>query len=136
MLIAVLFIGIGPSAEAQLGSPSTPVDAVAINGTVTTSAVASVSLDNASTIALQARTASSGANVSNTVITINESVDGTYYSGTKFTWTITNTGTTAVNAMTNLTAGAMKYWRFNIENGAVDGVTNTVTIKVDKKPGL
>jgi hypothetical protein len=134
IVVCALFVvcGLTP-AHAQLGNPSTVINAAAINGTASTTATASVA--NASTIGLQLRTVSGAANTSNTTVTVSESIDGTYYVD-KYTWTVANTGTTAVNATTNLTAGGMSLWKFTAANGAVDGVTNTVTIKLNKKSGL
>jgi len=78
-------------------------------------------------------TVSGAANTSNTVITIDESVDGSNWVSTGKSITIANTGTTTAYCVSNWTDIASVNWRFNIQNGALAGVTNSVTITPYRK---
>lgn len=134
-VIALLaFLLLPLPATAGLGNPS--ATSVAVNGTVTTNDVAQVSLEDSSSLSVHLVTTSSAANTSNTVISIDQSTDGTNWKSTGKTMTIANTGTTAANCVSNWTGLADRQWRFNVENGALSGVTNTVVITPFKKPGI
>ena len=133
--IALLaFLLLPMPASAGLGNPSSTT--VAVNGTVTTNGVAVLSLEDTTVVSVHLVSSSSAANTSNTVISIDESTDGSNWKSTGKTMTIANTGTTAVNCVSNWTDVASRQWRFNIQNGALDGVTNTVVITPFKKQGL
>ncbi len=134
-LVAIfMFLVLPLPATAGLGNPSSTT--VVVNGTVTTNDVAQVSLEDSSSVSVHVVTTSSAANTSNTVISIDQSTDGTNWKSTGKTITIANTGTTAANVVSNWTGLADRQWRFNVENGALSGVTNTVVITPFKKPGI
>ena len=131
LFVLALFVFALP-VSAQLGNPATPVNAVSVAGTVTTNAVGAIELGNAKYIAVQLVTVSGAANTSNTVVTIDRSVDGSNWVSSYSTITLANTGTTTANCVSNYTAQGDAKWRFNVQNGALAAVTNTISIKVNK----
>jgi hypothetical protein len=132
-VFAIAFLVVPMPAQAQLGNPATTT--AAINGTVTSNGVATASLAQSTVASVQLTSVSSAANTSNTVVSIDQRVGAGSWVSTGKTMTIANTGTTAVNCVSNWTGLADAEWRLNVQNGALDGVTNTVTLRIAIKPG-
>ena len=120
----------------RIGNSSTPVNALVVMGGVTTAAVAQVDLTGSSAVAVQLTSVSGVANTSNTIVTVDRSLDGSNWVTGYSTLTLANTGTTTANCISNYTVGADAYWRLNVQNAGLAAVSNTITIKVNRKPGL
>ena len=131
-LLAFLLVPVPAEAQSGLGNPGSLT--ATINGAVTTNNVGTISLANASKVSLQLTTASDAANTSNTVVSIDNRVGSGAWKSTGKTMTIANTGTTSATCVSNWVDLADAEWRVNVENGAVAGVTNTVTIRYHLKP--
>jgi len=133
VLVVLGALAVDPSSVSaqRIGNPSATT--AAVTGTVTTNGAAVISLATAPRISVQVDTVSGVANTSNTVVTIDESVDGSNWVSTGKSITIANTGTTAAHCVSNWTDIASLNWRFNIQNGALAAVTNTVTITLYRK---
>ena len=123
-----------PTAHAQLGNPGSLT--ATVNGTVTTNGIGTISLKSSSMVSLQLTTVSDAANTSNTVVSIDNRVGSGAWVSTGKTMTIANTGTTSATCVSNWTGLADAEWRINVQNGAVAGVTNTVSVRYEIKPGL
>ena len=137
LLLTAVFCLLSPASQAQrIGNPATTVNALVVTGGVTTSAVAQVDLTGSSAVAVQLISVSGVANTSNTIVTIDRSIDGSNWVTGYSTLTLANTGTTTANCISNYTVGADGYWRLNVQNAGLAAVTNTITVRINKKPGL
>jgi len=134
--LCVLCVSVVPVRAERIGNPSAPVNALVVVGGVTTAAVGQVDLTGVNNVAVQLISVSGVANVSNTVVTIDRSLDGVNWVTGYSTLTLANTGTTTANCISNYTVGADAAWRLNVQNAALAGVTNTITVRVNRKPGL
>ena len=113
--------------------PQTPVSARLVVGGTAVAQVGTCYVGNAKEASVHLISVSGIANTSNTVVTIDRSLDGVTWETGARSLTIANTGTTTVNVISNFAKFAENYWRFNLSNTATNGgvlTTNTVTIKV------
>jgi competence protein ComGC len=134
LLGALMLPMLATTAHAQLGNPGSLT--ATVNGTVTTNGIGTISLKSSSMVSLQLTTVSDAANTSNTVVSIDNRVGSGAWVSTGKTMTIANTGTTSATCVSNWTGLADAEWRINVQNGAVAGVTNTVSVRYEIKPGL
>ena len=133
-LLAVLAAAlVACTAHAQLGNPGSFT--AAINGTVTSNGVGTVSLASSTVASIQLTSVNTTANTSNTVLSIDGRVGSGAWVSTGRTMTLANTGTTSASCVSNFTAVADAEWRLNVQNAGLDTVTNAVTIRYQIKPG-
>ena len=140
MVAATLSVVVSVHAQATIGGPLTgnalyaPVTALVVPGAVTTSAVAIANIQGAKYVGVQVVSKSGAANLSNTVVTIDRSIDGSNWVTGYTTITLANTGTTSANCISNYNPASDALWRFNVQNGSLAVVTNTVTITINRVP--
>jgi hypothetical protein len=119
-------------AQSGLGNPGTI--SATVNGTATSTGAGTIPLSQSKSVSVQLTTVSSAANTSNTVVSFDQRVGSGAWVSTGKTMTIANTGTTSASCVSNWVDLADAEWRVNVQNGAVSGVTNTVTIGYHLKP--
>ena len=121
------------TAHAQLGNPGSFT--VAVNGTATSNNVGVISLAQSTTLSIQLASVNTTANISNTIVSIDNRVGAGAWKTTGKTMTIANLGTISATCVSNWTSLADAEWRLNVENAGLDTVTNSVTIRYAIKPG-
>ena len=130
-----------PGAQAQrIGNPATPVNLVSLNvsNSFATNYVATVDVSDVNLVSAQLIVSNTAASTSNTVVTIDRSVDGVNWVTGWKTITIANAGTTTTSCISNFTALADRYWRLSLSSDVLSNTacTNFVSVKINKKPGL
>ena len=129
--VAVLVIGM---ADAQAQQYGTQVKGIAVAASGTSNTVDTIILTKYQDVAIHVKTVLAGSGTDNTVISYSKSVDGTTYETTPSTiLTIANTGTVAVNTVTNISMGACGYLKIasivNGDTGDVLTCTNMFAVK-------
>lgn len=140
VILAVIALIAVPGAQAQIGAPATPVNSsLNVSNGWGVSSAATISLEGSSQIAVQLVASNNAANASNTVATIDRSVDGINWVTGYSTITLANGGTLTTTCISNYTVGADGFWRLSVTNQAVQSsatLSNTCVIRVNKKSGL
>ena len=113
---------------------STQVKAGTVAASGTSNNVDVVTLTKYEDLTIYIKTQLAGSGTDNTVVSYSKSVDGVTYETTpSVVLTIANTGTTAVNTVTNINVGAAGYLRLtsivNGDTGDVLTYTNTFALK-------
>ena len=111
-----------------------PITGLQVNGAVTTSAVTTVQVQGAKYVGFQLTSSNKTANVSNTVVTIDRSIDGVNWVNGTISVQLANTGTVQANCISNFNPQTDGVWRLNVQNGALAGVTNWVGVTVNRVP--
>jgi hypothetical protein len=127
----VLVVGLNLAQAQQYSTAKTRI-AVAASGTSNNVAVCTAT--KYEDVAIHVKTTLAGSGTDNTTISYSKSLDGVTYETTpSVVLTIANTGTTAVNTLTNVTLGAVGYLRLtsivNGDTGDVLTCTNTFALK-------
>lgn len=133
-LIAVAALAVTVQAEnvgLGVGAPTKILSAVAVNGAATSTVTNTVLIANATKFAIQLSSVSIAANTSNTTLTINRTVDGSNWISFG-TMVLANTGTTTASCISNFTGQADVQLQFILSNGALAGVTNTVSASINQ----
>lgn len=113
---------------------ATQVKAIVVAASGTSNTVDTITLTKYEDVAIHIKTYLAGSGTDNTVISYSKSVDGVTYETTpSVVVTIANTGTTAVNTVTNISMGAAGYLKIasivNGDTGDALTVTNTFAVK-------
>jgi hypothetical protein len=113
---------------------ATQVKAIVVGASGTSNTVDTITLTKYEDVAVHVKTQLAGSGTDNTVISYSKSVDGVTYETTpSVVLTIANTGTTAVNTVTNISMGACGYLKIasivNGDTGDALTVTNTFSVK-------
>lgn len=133
LIAALLLLTVGVVIAQQYATTSTGFT-VAASGTSNYTSQAVCTLTKYEDVTIHVRTSLAGSGTDNTVLSYSKSVDGTTYETTpSVVITVANTGTTAVNTITNINVGAAGYLRLtsivNGDTGDALTVTNTFVTK-------
>jgi hypothetical protein len=133
-------LALASSSYAQIGMPLT-IFSNNIAGATATNVNYAVSMENSAQVAVQVWAKGvSDANTNTLSLTFGYSLDNANWHAAQRSISFANTGTTAVNVISNWNIGAVKYIRLSaITNATLDATTDTninLYVAVSKKPRL
>ncbi len=131
-LITVIALAVAVQAEnvgIGVGSPSSIT--VSVPGGITGTTTGIFNVANATKYAIAVTSTSNVANLSNTVVTVQRTVDGVNWLALS-TITIANTGSTTAHCISNYTGQADVQLRVFVDSGALAAVTNLTKVWFNK----